>query len=92
VTQQADRADAVKTLGELIKDIRFAMLTTVEDDGSLRGRPMATQQAEFDGDLWCFTGAGSAKVDEIQRERQVNVTRFKLLERAGIVTGTSLLP
>ena len=41
-TQQADRADAIKTLGELIKDIKFAMLTTVEDDGSLRSRPMAT--------------------------------------------------
>jgi len=74
VTQQADRADAITTLGELIKDIKFAMLTTVEDDGSLRSRPMGTQQAEFDGDLWFFTGAGSAKAGEIQRDRQVNVS------------------
>jgi general stress protein 26 len=74
VTQQADRADAIKTLGELIKDIKFAMLTTVEDDGSLRSRPMGTQQAEFDGDLWFFTGASSAKVGEVQRDRQVNVS------------------
>jgi general stress protein 26 len=74
VTQEADRADAIKTLGALIKDIKFAMLTTVEDDGSLRSRPMATQQAEFDGDLWFFTGASSAKVGEVQRDRQVNVS------------------
>ena len=45
MTHEADRADAIKTLGALIKDIKFAMLTTVEDDGSLRSRPMATQQA-----------------------------------------------
>ena len=74
MTQEADRADAIKTLGALIKDIKFAMLTTVEDDGSLRSRPMATQQAEFDGDLWFFTGASSAKVGEVQRDRQVNVS------------------
>ena len=74
MTQKADRADAIKTLGALIKDIKFAMLTTVEDDGSLRSRPMATQQAEFDGDLWFFTGASSAKVGEVQRDRQVNVS------------------
>jgi general stress protein 26 len=35
---------------------------------------MATQQAEFDGDLWFFTGASSAKVGETQRDRQVNVS------------------
>lgn len=74
MTQQADRADAIKTLGELIKDIKFAMLTTVEDDGSLRSRPMGTQQVEFDGDLWFFAGASSAKVGEIQHDRQVNVS------------------
>src|SRR5689334_858328 len=55
----------VKKLGELIKDIKFAMLTTVEPDGSLHSRPMATQEVEFDGDLWFFTGASTAKVDEV---------------------------
>jgi general stress protein 26 len=35
---------------------------------------MGTQQAEFDGDLWFFTSAGSAKVGEVQRDRQVNMS------------------
>ncbi len=64
----------VKKLGELIKDIRIAMLTTVDEDGSLRSRPMATQDAEFDGVLWFMVGADSAKVHEIEQDRQVNVS------------------
>lgn len=62
----AERNEHIKKLGELTKDIKFAMLTTVEPDGSLRSRPMATQQVEFDGDLWFFTGASSHKVHEIK--------------------------
>ena len=61
-------------LGELIKDLKYAMLTTVDDDGSLRSRPMATQNAKFDGELWFFTHASSAKVHEIEHEQHVNVS------------------
>lgn len=60
----AGRED-VKKLGELIQDINVAMLTTVCDDGSLRSRPMATQQTgDFDGTLWFFTKADAPKVHE----------------------------
>jgi general stress protein 26 len=65
--------DAAK-LGELIKDIRVAMLTTVDKEGRLHSRPMATQQTEFDGTLWFFTDANSVKVHELQRDRHVNVS------------------
>ena len=41
----------IETIGDLIKDIRVAMLTTVEADGALRSRPMATQSTPFDGEL-----------------------------------------
>ncbi len=61
-------------LGELIKDIKFAMLTTVDDDGSLRSRPMATQNKTFDGELWFFTHASSPKVHEIEHEHHVNIS------------------
>lgn len=64
----------IAKLADLIKDIRIAMLTTVEDSGELRSRPMATQEAEFDGVLWFFTKEHSTKVDEVQKERQVNVS------------------
>lgn len=64
----------IKHLGKLIEKIDIAMLTTIDNDGTLRSRPMATQQIEFDGDLWFFTGADSAKVDEARKNRQVNVS------------------
>ncbi len=67
-------SENVKQLGEMIKDIKFAMLTTTEADGTLRSRPMATQETEFDGTLWFFTNADAPKVDEVQQHQQVNVS------------------
>lgn len=64
----------IEKLRDLTKGIRVAMLTTVEEDGSLRSRPMATQEMELDGELWFFTGAGSLKVREVRREQHVNVS------------------
>ncbi len=69
-----DRSERIEKLGELIDDIRFAMMTTVEPDGTLRSRPMATQQVEFDGDLWFFTQVSAPKVDEVARDDRVNLS------------------
>lgn len=60
--------DPKAKLRELIKDIRIGMLTTVDQDGSLRSRPMAVQQVDGDESLWFFTRADSPKVDEVQQE------------------------
>lgn len=73
MTQHSERSD-VEKIRELIKGIRYAMLTTVDEDGSLRSRPMATQEAEFDGTLWFFTAAGSPKVQEVGRDQRVNLS------------------
>lgn len=74
---EADRNENVRKLGEMIKGIEFAMLTTTEADGLLRSRPMATQQVDFDGDLYFFTQASSPKVDEVEHEHNVNVSYAK---------------
>ncbi len=73
----AENNDNTKKLGELIKDVRIAMMTTQESDGTLRSRPMATQQVEFDGDLWFFTSADAAKVEEVQQDQHVNLSYAK---------------
>lgn len=65
---------ALEQLREKIKGIRIAMLTTIDDDGSLRSRPMATQETELDGDLWFFTPASSPKVGELDRDHRVNLS------------------
>jgi general stress protein 26 len=64
----------VRRLAELIRGINVAMLTTVADDGSLRSRPMVTQEKEFDGTLWFFTQPGAPKVSEVEREERVNLS------------------
>jgi len=64
----------IKKLASLIKDIKLAMLITYDENGFLRGRPMATQQVEFDGDLWFFTTDDSNKIADIKKDSNVNVS------------------
>lgn len=88
--RDATRDDAVKKLGELIRDIEFAMLTTVEEDGHLRARPMQTQASDFDGTLWFFTHAREPKVGEVEREPHVGVAYAKPEENRYVsVSGTA---
>ncbi len=60
-------------LKEKIKDIKFAMLSTVEEDGDIHMRPMATHDMDEDGTLWFFTYDDSNKVREIRRNPRVGL-------------------
>jgi general stress protein 26 len=73
-THSRDYSPELEKITEIIKHIKFAMLTTVEPDGSLRSRPMTTQQVDFDGDLWFFTAQDSGKVFETDFHREVSVS------------------
>jgi general stress protein 26 len=86
-----NKREKIEKLRGLIKDIDIAMLTTTDADGSLRSRPMGTQQAEFDGDLWFFTSADTTKVDEIERDNRVNVSYAAPKNRFVSVSGTAVL-
>lgn len=59
---------------DLMKDIPFAMFTTVTGDGGLRSRPMVASENAFDGTLWFFTRTSSAVAQEIAGNKMVNVT------------------
>lgn len=65
--------EATAKLWGMIKDIKYAMLTT-EDGDHLRARPMAASQTEFGGTLWFFTKASSHKVEEVESDSRVGVT------------------
>ena len=65
--------EELEKLKSIIKDVEVAMLTT-NDGGVLRSRPMQTQQAEFDGDLWFFTSSHTHKAEEIEKDNRVNVS------------------
>jgi general stress protein 26 len=71
----SSRQDDIEKLWELIKTVKVGMLTTVSgDNGELRSRPMATQEVEFDGDLWFMTNIESHKTHEIDRDHHVNIS------------------
>jgi len=72
--QELYGTEGLKKIGDLIKDIRMAMLTTAAPDGSFDSRPMATQQMEdFDGTVWFLTQAGSGKLEEIADDSHVSL-------------------
>jgi general stress protein 26 len=68
----SDPGDLAK-LGELIRDIRVALLTTVDRDGGFHTRPVQTLQVEADGTLWFFTDWSSSKVDELHYDARVSL-------------------
>lgn len=74
VRSAGDRETTAKLWG-MIKGVRVAMMTTLDDNGLLNSRPMATlSHAGFDdGTLWFFTRADSPKVGEVAIHKRVNL-------------------
>lgn len=71
---QATFTKDLARLNALIAKIDIAMLTTRDEDGSLRSRPMGTQsKGEFRGTLYFFADIDSAKMSAVEEHRQVNV-------------------
>lgn len=64
----------ITRLRDLIQDVEIAMFTTLDPDGSLRSRPMVTQNDEFRGELWFFTSNRSGKIQSIENDQHVNVS------------------
>jgi general stress protein 26 len=60
-------------LGQLIRDIRVALLTTMDRDGNFHTRPVQTLQVEGDQALWFFTDWSSSKVDELNHDVRVSL-------------------
>jgi general stress protein 26 len=73
MSEALSRPQAIKKISEMIKDIRIAMLSTVTPNGTIHSRPMATQQAEFQGELLFLTRQESSKTDEIAHQAQVTL-------------------
>ena len=63
----------VSKLVEKIKDIKIAMMTTIENGNELHSRPMYTTEPEEDGTLWFFTEQDSQQVGEVQQDRHINL-------------------
>lgn len=70
ITTQDDR----KHIADLVTKAKVAMLTTTTSNGKHVSRPMALQEAEFDGDLWFFAYEDSAKAVQIGAAPEVGVS------------------
>lgn len=68
----------LEKVAELVGEIKFAMMTTIEDDGALHSRPMSTVQMDADGNLWFFTSVSSPKVEDAEKHRQVNLSYARI--------------
>ena len=69
----SDTQDDRDKVIELVERAQSAMLTTVTPDGGLVSRPMAVQEAEFDGDLWFFAQRDSDQVRQLQANPAIGV-------------------
>jgi len=60
-------------VAKLTKKIRFAMLSTIDETGSIVSRPMAHQAIERGRNLWFFAEDNSRMVNQIKANPQVGV-------------------
>lgn len=64
----------IQRVAELIKDFRFAMLTTRSAEDSLVAHPLTVQETEFDGDLWFLVSKSASFVTDIGRDERVGIS------------------
>ena len=57
-----------------IEDIKVAMITTMDEEGHHRSRPMQTLKMDADGCLWFFTDRHSPKLHEMHQNPSVNLS------------------
>lgn len=58
---------------QLVKDIRFVMVTFTTEEGHLHSVPMTTQNQEFNGIVWFIGSKDSELVKNIATRNQVNL-------------------
>ena len=62
-----ERVSELTKLARLIGEIRFGLLTTIAEDGSLWSRPISTQRASPEGEVWFFVKDDAPIAKELRR-------------------------
>ena len=73
LTEHTRSDEATAKVAGLIKGIRVAMLTSIDPQGRLVSRPMATQDVDFDGDVWFIAERSAEHTLNLRTRPQVNV-------------------
>lgn len=63
---KTQRTAELTQLAKLIKDMRFCMLTTVDDENLMVARPMTPQEMCEEGAFWFLTDPNSTKMQHLQ--------------------------
>ncbi|WP_207532017.1 pyridoxamine 5'-phosphate oxidase family protein [Desertivirga arenae] len=74
VQEQLEEIEHIKKVREVadkLKDIKIAMLTTINTEGKPHSRPMYTFDVKDDGIIWMFLAKDSHKVKEIETNPNV---------------------
>ena len=70
-----DKEGDFQKLREMLKDIDFCMLTTVDENKDLHSRPMSLNgEVDNEGNLWFFTYGSSHKASEITQTPKCNAS------------------
>ncbi|MEP7209189.1 MAG: pyridoxamine 5'-phosphate oxidase family protein [Casimicrobiaceae bacterium] len=72
-THEANDVEARQTLRDRVRKIKFCMFTTADADGTLRSRPLTTQEIEPDGTIWFFVPTGGDVAAAIAANPNVNL-------------------
>ena len=72
-----------RSIAELTRDYKFAAFITMGENGTPHTRPMATQEAEPDMDLWFAARLDSEKVEELRRNPKVGVYYYDAAKDIG---------
>lgn len=85
---ESDETGTREELGKLLGEFRTAILSTLDDHGMPRARPMAIVRCEPDGSVWFATSETSPKVAELARDNSVGVICHRSRDEAWIsITG-----
>lgn len=88
--QVISTGEKIEQLHELIDDMAIAMMTTINTEGALVSRPMATQRHQRNGKLWFMTNGESHKLEELESDPRVNLGYYKDRTREYVsVSGTA---
>jgi general stress protein 26 len=73
VTETAVEDGSISRLRGLIKDVKYALLTTHGAGGALHSRPLTTLEWEFDGTAWFLVSRTSRLAAELGDEAEVSL-------------------
>ena len=65
--------DDTRKLDQLIRDVKFAMLTTRNASDELESRPLTTLEVDFHGTLWFMVPADAQFVQDLRDHPNVNL-------------------